>query len=922
VVLGRAAELNLLAAYAGRAAMGAGASVVVTGEAGVGKSRLVAAAAGAARVRGLLSMTGRATRTDQITPLRPVAEALLDGMRDRPLSTELLGPYREALARLGAAPAAGHDWPVAPAVVAEGVLRALRALAGDTGAVVVVEDLHWADGETLAVLEYLVDHAAAVPVLLLLTARSDEPAGSALTAVRSRADAVLPLRALSSGDVAAMAAACLGVPEVPAAVVATLVGSSAGLPLLVEELLDDGRAGPLRYRDIIAERLHRLDAVGRGVVCAAAVLGVETGLGELVAVAGGDSGRVRSALAAAAEVGLLRSTGPGRVGFGHALARELVCELTDAEDRAELCRRAAAALEATEGLAGVSGRVGELWIEGGRQAAGVAALVRAARVARGSGATTAALGQLRRALAVAEPGMLGELRVEVLETLWAAGRVDELAAEAAIALDDLAGDADRTAVVRLLLARAALAAGAPRDAEHHLGVVRVRPDLSLRRRAELAVVAAAATVAGDEVDRAGHAAQLATVAVAAAEEASDPELLCEALELLATAVRPRDLHAAADVLSRALAEAERAKLVLWRLRALNELGTVEMMRDARGDRLERAYRLATRLAAVDTAASISVNLAGVHVMTDRIAEALAAAEQARTLAEPLGARAVIAAATAVEAVAHGFRGRREEMERALARALALAPEDADLAAFAAHGTRGIVALLFEERSDAMVAFGRGRGLGGPVRAADPGLPGLLVRVVEGEADLAEVGAARPRAAVGERFAAMWLGYAEAVAMARAGRPEEAQRAFAEAEQAADRYPLFQAIGRRLVAEAALQHPFGAPVDWLREAEAVFVARGLHRIAGACRSLLARAGAPSPRRRTGSDVAVAVELLRLGVTAREAEVLDLVGERLSNKDVASRLFLSPRTVEKHVASLLSKTGCADRAALARFARSQR
>jgi hypothetical protein len=53
-------------------------------------------------------------------------------------------------------------------------------------------------------------------------------------------------------------------------------------------------------------------------------------------------------------------------------------------------------------------------------------------------------------------------------------------------------------------------------------------------------------------------------------EASDPELLCEVLELLATAVRPRDLHAAADVLSRALAEAERAKLVLWRLRALNE----------------------------------------------------------------------------------------------------------------------------------------------------------------------------------------------------------------------------------------------------------------------------------------------------------------------------------------------------------------
>ena len=63
----------------------------------------------------------------------------------------------------------------------------------------------------------------------------------------------------------------------------------------------------------------------------------------------------------------------------------------------------------------------------------------------------------------------------------------------------------------------------------------------------------------------------------------------------------------------------------------------------------------------------------------------------------------------------------------------------------------------------------------------------------------------------------------------------------------------------------------------------------------------------------------MDLLRLGVTAREAEVLELVGERLSNKDIAARLYLSPRTVEKHVASLLLKTGAADRAALGRLAR---
>src|SRR5262249_59744009 len=124
-----------------------------------------------------------------------------------------------------------------------------------------------------------------------------------------------------------------------------------------------------------------------------------------------------------------------------------------------------------------------------------------------------------------------------------------------------------------------------------------------------------------------------------------------------------------------------------------------------------------------------------------------------------------------------------------------------------------------------------------------------------------------------------------------------------------------AVARGLAAEAALAPSCGDPVAWLREAEAVFVARRLSRIASACRGLLARAGAPATRRRGRDDAALAPGLLRLGVTAREAEVLELVGEHLPNKDIAARLYLSPRTVEKHVASLLLKTGAADRPALA-------
>jgi hypothetical protein len=238
---------------------------------------------------------------------------------------------------------------------------------------------------------------------------------------------------------------------------------------------------------------------------------------------------------------------------------------------------------------------------------------------------------------VAPPGLAGTVRLELLELLAVAGRIDELSTVGAQALDDLAHDPDLTAAVHLLLARAAVGAGATADAGLRLDAVSGLSILSPRRIAQLRIVRAAAVIAGGSPERLALSGRLAEQAVTAAAEAGDPELSCEALELLAMSLRPRDLTASARVLRRELAVAERAGLVLWRLRALNELGTVEAMRDARGDRLRRARELAVRVGALDTAASILINLAGLYVMTDVIPEALAAAGQARQLAAPLGA---------------------------------------------------------------------------------------------------------------------------------------------------------------------------------------------------------------------------------------------------------------------------------------------
>ena len=128
---------------------------------------------------------------------------------------------------------------------------------------------------------------------------------------------------------------------------------------------------------------------------------------------------------------------------------------------------------------------------------------------------------------------------------------------------------------------------------------------------------------------------------------------------------------------------------------------------------------------------------------------------------------------------------------------------------------------------------------------------------------------------------------------------------------------YRQCARRQAAQAALADGWGEPVAWLREAAAFFAAHGDDRVAAACRALLRRAGAPVPRAGRGDSV-VPPDLRAIGVTSREADVLGLVAEGLTNAEIGARLHLSPRTVEKHVASLLAKTGGRRRAQLAKYA----
>ncbi len=249
VFVARELELGVLE----RAAVGSrddgGSALVVAGEAGVGKSRLLREASERARGAGMLVLRGRAASGAGQAPFRAVAEALAGGLRARAVPETSLRSF---------APALAHVLPgwfertsdAAPELVflAEAVLRLLRLLAGARGVLLGLEDLQWADPESLALVEYLAENVGTERLLLVGTVRDDEPSAPLLSLrelARRGAMRWLELGRLDQDEVVKLAAARLGHPRgaVPSSVSALLQARAEGLPLFVEELLGGLIAG-------------------------------------------------------------------------------------------------------------------------------------------------------------------------------------------------------------------------------------------------------------------------------------------------------------------------------------------------------------------------------------------------------------------------------------------------------------------------------------------------------------------------------------------------------------------------------------------------------------------------------------------------------------------------------------------------------
>jgi DNA-binding CsgD family transcriptional regulator len=162
-----------------------------------------------------------------------------------------------------------------------------------------------------------------------------------------------------------------------------------------------------------------------------------------------------------------------------------------------------------------------------------------------------------------------------------------------------------------------------------------------------------------------------------------------------------------------------------------------------------------------------------------------------------------------------------------------------------------------------------------------------------------------------------LRYADAVAAGRLGDGGGAAAQLALGDRTLAGYHWWRRLLRLFTCEAAIADGWADPVPDLRADLEVFERTGEVHLTRICHDLLRRAGAPTRRGRGASQVPA--ELRALGVTSREMDVLRLIVDGLTNREIADRLFLSPRTVETHVANLLAKADVRNRADLRRLIR---
>ena len=363
--VGRAEELRQLDAARAAAAQGHGGLVVVVGDAGVGKTRLVTEFAARATAAGARVLWGRCREIPGSPPYWPWSQALgayLPGPDVGVPEADL--PYLAHLAPGlpgGAAPLAGEQDHFR---LFDAVSRTVRAAAAGRPLVVILDDLHAADLPSLRLLHFLTPDLPGSPVLVVGTVRpATDPASSAAAAALG--DALRPasrivLGGLSREETDVLLAGWSSAPEVLTAVWEATDGNPFFALETVRLLAAEGRltglgaAGlsvPEGVRHTLRQRLAPLGDHAREVMETAAVIGVQFDAALLAAATGLPPDRVLDAVGEAIALGVLAQPriDLGTYRFSHALIRETLYGDLAGNRRAELHGRVGAALEARYG---------------------------------------------------------------------------------------------------------------------------------------------------------------------------------------------------------------------------------------------------------------------------------------------------------------------------------------------------------------------------------------------------------------------------------------------------------------------------------------------------------------------------------------------------------------------------------------------
>ena len=954
--VGRAAELAVLDAALARAAGGEPTVALVSGEAGIGKTRLVLELAERAEAQDVIALLGTCVELSVPAPYLPVAQALRRVVHALPADRveEIAAARRADLGllvpelRLPGGDVRTLSPELARGRLFEGIFELLAGAARERPVLVLIDDLQWADRSTLDVLRFLVRAVRDERLLLVLTCRSPSAvlpsaAREAFADIgRSPHAVLLELRGLETQAIAAQLAALLG--QAPdRQVTASVARRSQGNPFYVEQLAGHLQSGevalPEQLREALLASLVELPAEAVRALDVLALGGGGIPYDVLAEVAGIPGDDLDRALRPAVERRLVQ-VADGTYAIGHALLHEaLASRLLPGESR-RLHEALASRLE-TSGAS--PSTLAHHWAAAGVPTRAYPAAVEAGKAASASCAFPEAHDHYEAALALREqlPEEEGdavvphdELLALAAEAAAAAGRFDVSEPRFREAIAAAAGrPTEQRALLQLRLAfplfrlgrvaescesvrRAAelmrpLPASAVRAnvfAGAALSLIVQQEDRSTRPMCEEALADARAVGARAEEGRALAALGLALFLDGEADEG----IAC--------------LTRAWDIAREIGAEEDAARTALnlaWKLDDQGAAARVSLdgLARAREAGLDRAFGTLLRSSAI-----------GRLVFAGRLAEAHALAAEPIPPASDVWSEVGLLARLAWVA---GLTGDDDEARAALARAREVAeplPPDHHL-----WGELGTVAALIElDSGDAAAALDH-------VRDA---LERLGAMQATSLAELCAVGV-RAAAELAARARALRLGD-EATAAVREGRALAERGRSPGARQSREE----QAMLALLAAEEA-DLEGGAAMPWrdalaaververvpdvayasVRLAEALAVARApAAEVRAAITDAIERTRTLGIPRLEARIVALAracrvvphaaadePPLTRLGLTPRELEVLGHLAEGKTNRDIAADLVITAKTASHHVSSILAKLDVRTRGEAAAVAR---